>query len=114
MLRKLMFVTALQVAVASPALAVPKYFIRVIHTLEECRGEYRSLTGKLPEQPGFARARLPGGREHVLNCLPDGVEEFVCNPASGRLVVAIEVGSTEWSCRAYTPDLPIRPAILAK
>ena len=92
--------------------AEPKYFIRDIATLADCHKEYDTLAGGWRHHAWFMRRQLPGGREHVLNCLPDGVEELVCNPATRKLAVAINEGQSQAACRPFTPKLPLGAAML--
>lgn len=93
---------------AAPARCEPVYFTRDITDAADCAARYDELARGWRHHAWFTRHALSGGREHVLNCLPDGVEEFVCNPGGGKLAVAIAVGETEPACRRYTPTLPLK------
>ncbi|MBR0558432.1 hypothetical protein J5J10_22275 [Ciceribacter sp. L1K23] len=102
--------------VALSTLAVPAFagwnnlaiYNKKIATLQECHDVFNAQTPDWRKRPNFVIRSLPGGREVIAQCLPDGVSELYCDPATNRSAVAVLVDETVPACSGITPKLRVR------
>jgi hypothetical protein len=83
----------------------PQYFVRAAKDVAACHAQYDQLAPDWHLRRSFIVTKTGAG-EHVINCLPDGVAEYVCDPAGGKLTAAIMQGGTLKACKPYYPNMP--------
>ncbi|MGO4438453.1 hypothetical protein [Rhizobium sp. RAF56] len=83
----------------------PQYFVRAIKDVSECHAQYSEFAPDWRMRRSFIVSKAGAG-EHVINCLPDGVAEYVCDPSSGKLTAATMQGGSLKACKTFYPRIP--------
>jgi len=102
---KTCLLAAAAVALMGATSGGPQYFVRAVKSVEDCHAQYDQLAPDWRLRRSFIVTKT-GNSEHVINCLPDGVAEYVCNPAGGKMVAAIMQGGSLKACKTYYPKIP--------
>ena len=83
----------------------PEYFVRSAKSVADCHAQYDTLAPGWHLRRSFIVSKRGAG-EHVVNCMPDGVAEYLCDPASGRFTGATMAGGTLKDCKPFYPHMP--------
>ncbi|MGF0536775.1 hypothetical protein ACQQ2Q_02190 [Agrobacterium sp. ES01] len=84
------------------------FYEKTIASMAQCHDVYTAHTPDWKSRENFVRRALPGGRELISQCVPDGVSELYCDPGSKLSVVSILVDETVPACHDITPRLTVR------
>lgn len=93
------------VALTGAAQSGAQYFVRSVKSVDECHAQYDELAPDWRLRRSFIVTKT-ASTEHVINCLPDGVAEYVCDPTSGKLTAAVMQGGSLKACKTYYPRIP--------
>lgn len=100
---------AMAICLAGPAAAEngkPDFYEMPIASMKACHAHLDKVEGDWRTDKAFTLKKLSDGRERLLHCLPDGLVEWVCDPAGGRVTAAVMVGATSKACAVHAPGVP--------
>lgn len=91
------------------------FYEKSIASAADCHKTYEQVVPDWRRNRAALFTRFPDGRERLIHCLPDGVAEWICVPAAGKIYTAVQIGKTLAACEAQTPKVPMldKPSMFA-